>query len=86
MRVEDAPFFAVCELFEQLSTLIAGIKRANPATEASSYYLTAELKKKIHFTTAQWFSRFSGGSLFQVFRLLVPEVLGYLRISFINPL
>jgi hypothetical protein len=85
MRVEDAPFFSVCELFEQLGALTGSIKRANPSAEASSFYLTNELKRKIHFTIAKWFSRFSGGSLFHIFRLIVPEVQAFPWRNCIDP-
>lgn len=74
---DSALFFEVCQLFEELNiiTLPATSKRANIQGDTGSiYYLTKEVKKKVHQILSKWFTKFNSGSLLSVFRLLVPEV------------
>lgn len=77
MNSDNAKFFHVCELFEELNkiTMSASSKRTTIAVDTgSSLYLTKELKRQVHSTISNWFTKFNSGSLLPLFRLLVPEV------------
>jgi len=60
--VENAVFITVCELLEELEVISRGH--------------SVIPKKRLHIRAiSRWFDRFSGGDVYFLFRLLVPEVL-----------
>lgn len=58
--VEDSLFIGLCDLFEELESITKGH--------------SVIPKKRLHTRAiARWFDRFSGGDVYSVFRLLIPE-------------
>lgn len=59
--VEGSLFIGLCELFEELESITKGH--------------SVIPKKRLHSRAiARWFDKFTGGDVYSVFRLLIPEV------------
>ena len=85
MNSDNALFYEVCQLFEDLNnvTLPATSKRTKVEGDiGSSYYLAKDVKRQVHQIISKWFTKFNSGTLLSVFRLLVPEVKRYNQILF----